>query len=261
MPFTFSHPAAAAILWPAVRRGRLPLAPFAIGAMAPDFEYLLRLEPYALVGHTFPGVLTLTVPAGAVVLGWWEWRGRAAVRELLAFPRERATRSAAWWGTAALALGAGIASHVVWDAFTHWDAWGAAFIPALAEPVTTTIPGLHWAGVLQHLSTVVGGAVVARWLFRQLHDAGGFAVLRERWRLRVFAAIFALCAVLAVWNAPRTGAMTDPWPPRIVAGRAVVGALLGLAVGLGGYSAVFAALSPPHSPSGSERIQRREVER
>lgn len=244
MPFTFSHPAAAVLVWPAVRRGWLPLAPFVIGAMAPDFEYLWRLEPYAMVGHTFPGVVTITLPSAVIVAAWWEWRGGVALRELFAFPAGSEARHRAWsWRTIA-ALVAGIATHVVWDAFTHWDAWGATLIPVLAEPLAVGgVPGVHWANVLQHLSTLVGGVVVGRWCFRQLQRAGALPALRARWRLQVVAAMTALCVATALWNAPRTGEMTDRWPLRLMVGRAVVGGLAGLAAGLFTYSALWPRLA------------------
>ena len=248
MPFTFSHPAAAAIVSPALRRGWLPLAPFVIGTMAPDFEYVWRLEPYALLGHSFPGVVTLTLPSAMTVVMWWEWRGRTALRQLLALPSESERRDRSWWGGTPATLGTvvavalGVATHVGWDAFTHWDAWGATLFPVLAEPVGR-LPGVHWANVLQHLSTLVGGVVVGRWLARQMQRAGALPALRARWRLRVFAALASLCVATALWNAPRTGAMTDRWRPRIVVGRAVVGALAGLAAGLLAYTAVSPRLA------------------
>lgn len=239
MPFTFSHPAAAAVVWPAVRRGWLPLAPFVIGAMAPDFEYVWRLEPYALLGHTFPGVLTLTLPSAVAVLVWWEWRGRVALRQLLALPVARERRDRSWWGGAMAALVLGVITHIGWDAFTHWDAWGATLLPVLAEPVAQGwVPGVHWANVLQHLSTLLGGVVVGRWLLRQVQQAGAVPALRAPWRLQIVGAIAVVCVAAALWNAPRTGAMTDRWRPRIVVGRAVVGGLAGLAVGLFTYAAV-----------------------
>jgi hypothetical protein len=64
VPFTLAHPAAVLPL----RRYRLPLSALVIGIMAPDFEYFLGLAQLGRSAHTFPGILTLSLPAALVAL-------------------------------------------------------------------------------------------------------------------------------------------------------------------------------------------------
>ena len=64
MPFTVSHAAAALPF----RRARLVTSALVVGTMAPDFEYFLPLKTHDTFGHTFPGILVLTLPVALLVL-------------------------------------------------------------------------------------------------------------------------------------------------------------------------------------------------
>ena len=236
MPFTLAHPAAALPLWSLIRRGYLPLAPFAIGAMAPDFEYLLRLEPYALVSHSLRGVLLYCLPGGVLTFLVWGGLVRPVGRALVALPVSgaRLPRDVAGWAVVVLALLLGSASHVGWDALTHRDAWGPEVIPAL-KLVAFSVRGydVPWYNVLQLLSSLAGMVVVGVWLWREGRgrDAGTRALLTP-WRLRAWATLGAVAIAMATWNAPRQGIMTHVTPTKLVIGRMVVGGLLGLVIGL-----------------------------
>lgn len=220
------------------------MAPFVVGAMIPDGEYLLRLEPWALVSHTWRGVFTFCLPAGALALvAWRSWlRGPLlhlfALRGLGALRAASAQRPIVRWSADGSALLVGIVTHLVWDAFTHWDAWGARLVPALAAQMATVAGAtVHLADVMQLASTLVGGAVVLAWLARRVNGSEGWRALLAPWRLRVLVTVFVWALVVAAWNAGRTGMMSDPSSLRIVAGRVVVGGLLGLVSGLVAYAA------------------------
>ena len=62
MPFTPSHAVAAAPLW-LVARGWLPLSALVVGTMAPDYEFLLRLRPSAIVSHSVVGLVVFCLPS------------------------------------------------------------------------------------------------------------------------------------------------------------------------------------------------------
>ncbi len=209
--------------------------------MAPDFEYIVRMEPWARVGHTWPGILTFTLPLAFLVLVVWRALVRDAMRDLAGLAplgaRERAReRGARWWLAATSALALGIASHVVWDGFTHWDGYAARWFPVLAQPVVPSVLRFFWANALQHTSTAVGGAVVLAWFYRQLQTSANRNPLKTSWRLHVLSMLAATGLLVALWNGPRTGTMTDPSAFKLAAGRFVVGGMAGLALGIAGYA-------------------------
>lgn len=248
MPFTLSHPSAALPIWPLVRCGYLPLAPFVVGAMAPDFEYLLRLEPYALVSHSALGVAVFALPVGVVALLLWRVLVEPFARDLFALPRSARGGAAAQhgWVSQGGALLAGSVSHVTWDAFTHRDAWGPVLFPALRETALSVAGvALPWYNVLQAASSLVGGAVVLAWLWRELQRSGaGMRALLAPWRVRRWFALGAAVVLVAVWNAPRRGIMADPSRAKVVLGRAAVGGLVGLTAGMLALAALHRASRP-----------------
>ena len=70
------------------------------------------------------------------------------------------------WATIAVLLGA--ATHILWDGFTHRDAWPARLLFS-REPIEIGPFQLTTAKLLQHLSSVIGSAIVL-----------GYAALRYR---------------------------------------------------------------------------------
>ncbi|MEO6445119.1 MAG: DUF4184 family protein [Gemmatimonadaceae bacterium] len=242
MPFTLSHPAAAAPFRAIVRHDRLPLEAFVIGTLMPDVEYLLRLEPIALLSHSTRGLFLFCLPAGLLTLILWEFLLREPVRQLFALPPgdDHAPRPSTWWMRSALALLAGSATHVFWDAFTHRDSWGPTVLPGL-HTTAITIAGVDvpWYDLLQHVSTVIGGVVVGAWLWRTLRRHGAWpAAIREPWRQRTWLALGAWAMAVALWNAERQGMMKSVARSTIVLGRMAVGALLGAFVALVVYALV-----------------------
>src|SRR5262249_13263827 len=75
---------------------------------------------------------------------------------------------------------AGIATHVVWDVFTH-----EGFLRILDARMAD---GLYLHQVLQHTSTLLGGAFLAAWVWRKLSMTPPMAIasrLDERLRFTV----------------------------------------------------------------------------
>lgn len=208
--------------------------------MAPDFEYLLRLEPLALVSHSARGVLTFALPAGALALLLWYGLLEPFARALLALSPPPADRR---WGVgelgrALVALVAGSISHVVWDAFTHRDAWGASVFPGLTTTAFTVVGvRVPWYNLFQAASSLVGGGIVLLWLAREVQREGeGCRALIAPWRVRRWLALGAAVVAMGAWNASRHGEMKDPSRVKIVLGRVAVGGLVGLAVGMVGLA-------------------------
>ncbi len=219
-----------------MRRGLVPLAPFTIGAMAPDFEYLWRLEPYALVSHSARGLLVFCLPVGILVLLAWETFLGPAAREMVGLRgRGRPLRRTATGMLGAfVALALGSISHVTWDAFTHRDTIGPRLVPALRQSAFSLAGhGIPWYNVLQVASSLVGGVIVLAWLWRVVEREGeGRASLFSAPRVRGWLVIAAAALAMAAWNAPRRGEMTSPSRAKIVLGRAAVGGLAGASLAL-----------------------------
>lgn len=179
MPFTPSH---AVIALPFVRTPLVPAA-IAVGAMTPDLPLFVRglgfdygrTHSLSWMPATIALALVLLVvwrcvlrpatreltprPLAARLPEQWDDGARAGLRETFAITRERP--HASWRGILILivSLAVGVASHIVWDLFTHEGRWGSQILPVLDQdwgPLT----GYKW---LQHGSSVIGMVILAIW--------------------------------------------------------------------------------------------------
>ncbi len=232
MPLTPAHAAAA---WPLSRLlPSLPLDALVIGTLAPDFEYLIQLEPRGRVAHSPMGLFVFCLPLGMAV--WAVYRHVVRPALVTLFPEGLradlvARRSSLVSVAAAILVGA--VSHLLWDSFTHYQGWSVRHFPVLWTMV-------HIAGsaylplfrILQHVSTLVGLVALViwarRWLGRQPPAARAYTDEARSRAIRVVAML--LCAV-------EMGALLNSWrgfgrPDWLVAGYAVIGAMVGLALAL-----------------------------
>jgi Domain of unknown function (DUF4184) len=256
LPFTLSHPAAIAPLRRLLGRDRLPLEAVVIGTMVPDLEYLFRLEPLALVGHTWRGLIAFCLPVGLLTLLLWHGLLRAPVRALLALPEgaptDFAVTSVRWWTRACVAVVVGTLTHIGWDAFTHRDTWGPVLVPGLrAIAFAVGDYAVPWYNVLQVVSSLLGGLVVAVWLARLLRaqDAWRGAwpeTLTSGWRQRTWLALIGFALLTGAWNANRHGIMKDPSRAKILIGRVVVGTMSGFSLALVGYALLARRTTRPY---------------
>ncbi len=124
MPFTLAHTAAALPL----RRSRLILSALIVGTMAPDFEYYVRLRPGGGWGHTILGAFGLSLPLGLAVLWLFHTFAKAPIVALLPDGVQcrlgPSLQPFQFLGIRrflliVLSLLVGIATHLLWDAFTH----------------------------------------------------------------------------------------------------------------------------------------------
>lgn len=173
MPFTLAHPAATLPL----RRWLGPLAVWpalVIGSMTPDLPYFLPMHAFEGRTHAPFAVIWFDLPAGFAMYLAWEHLLREPSVFLL--PRDVRRRLAARLPArhaslapvvACLVLGA--LTHIAWDACTHregllvqawppmrhllWNAWGYR---------------VRVYKLLQHGSTIGGGAVLGVWAWRKL---------------------------------------------------------------------------------------------
>ena len=172
MPFTLSH-AAAVLPLHRLGRARLPLAALMIGSLSPDFLYFLPYQPRWLQSHSLAGLFYFCWPAGLIA---WLMFVRVLERPTLAllpdlwrgaFSADGGELNLRVLVTVSLALILGALTHIVWDAFTH------PYPLAVNWPVLRT-PLFEFEGrtrrlwwLLQHLSTMLGAAVLLIWAWRR----------------------------------------------------------------------------------------------
>lgn len=220
MPFTLSHPAA---VLPFVRRP-FSAAALVAGAMAPDMPYFARTmpvpvtaeswyEPFmnATTSHGPLGALTVALPYALALWGLYLLARRPVGALLPAGP----PRDPEPGGTAAvlrrggwvlLSLLIGIATHLVWDSFTHGDGWVVLHVPFLTDQL---VAGLTWSRALQHVSTVVGLVVLAVYLWRRRSWLTQRAAQRRRNVSRLGVIVAGVVAVGAVAGTVELWGATD----------------------------------------------------
>jgi hypothetical protein len=241
VPFTLSHPAAAALVWPLVRQRRLSLSALAIGSMVPDFEFFIHLRPIDVWGHSFIGFFRFCLPVGLISLAAWEFLVRDAVRHLFAMPvhTDESVRTWQWWTRAVVAIAIGVALHIAWDGLTHEGGWGERLIPALSS-IAFPMRGrpMAWSVLVDYASTIVGGVVVLVWLGSELRRAHSFAaVAHTRWRWLVISLLAVGAIAVGLWIGLRGPPWVNYWSGEMWIARFTIGAMLGFAVALLGFSA------------------------
>ena len=177
MPFTLTHTLAIvpiAYLW----SGRGVFPALLIGSMVPDWPLYVPYGPRYELTHSFAGILLACLPLGLMISAFYLLK--SALYELL--PRPLQARLAAdivaqpFFETRTLLLTAaavtvGAATHISWDAFTHYGQWGVALVPRLNQHITLTENfGMPLFALLQHGSTFVGFPIFlllfASWFWR-----------------------------------------------------------------------------------------------
>jgi len=206
MPFTLSHAAAVLPL-----RERLPLAALLVGSVSPDFGYYFGVTEYLrLNAHTIPRSFSFCLPMGFLLL-LLLFPLRAGIAMLLPgslavflrslFSRSLFTPSALPITLAAILIGAW--THIFWDSFTHHTGY---FVHEFSLLRLELMPSLELYRLLQHLSTAVGGIVVAVFVSRECRQLGQPIEWRFSWRwalwasLAIFAALFTFLTLEHPWN-------------------------------------------------------------
>jgi hypothetical protein len=212
MPFTLAHPA---IVVPLARLWGDPvvLPTLVVGAMSPDFEYFVFLQPRRTIGHDLAGIPLMCVPASLTVLWLFDrWMKGPLIQiaprplrlRLMAHAAPNLVGPRAWLVAAACAA-VGALSHIAWDGFTHGDGVFVRLVPPLGTTIAAGPPA--WR-VLQHASTVVGLGLLAFWSARWLAQQPDAGVdlpsrLTERSRAALLAVlVVASCACGAIGCRP-----------------------------------------------------------
>jgi hypothetical protein len=179
-----------------------------IGTFAPDFEYLLRLAPRGRFLHTPLGAVVLTLPIALLVL----WTFHSFVKRPAAMLLPEALRRRLPDASGKFRFGGparfllilasilvGIATHLLWDSFTHPNTWPYRHWAILGHPFTLPIAGeLPLYKILQHSSTVVGLGIVAAWLLISYRTTPPSTLLTKPLPPMRKAAIIALMMSIAL---------------------------------------------------------------
>jgi membrane-bound metal-dependent hydrolase YbcI (DUF457 family) len=172
MPFTIAHSVTSKPLH-RVSGGRLLLPGLAVGAMAPDFEYLVHLSATRTIGHTIPGLFVLCLPSALVVLFMWHRLVGPVLATLLRPGTGGLTNG--WadrmrfgppahfaWLCASIVIGS--FSHITWDAFTHQGGVVVNLWSGFSHPIGPgALPVYRW---LQYGCSLFGMAVLGVWAHR-----------------------------------------------------------------------------------------------
>ena len=169
MPFTLAHSVAARPLW-RLSGERLVLSALALGAMAPDFEYLVHLSVKRTIGHSVMGVFVLCLPASLALLMLWHRLIGPAVARLVPdsvgglasiCARPFAFGPSRRFALIVLSTIVGSFSHLAWDAFTHSDGAVVVRVGFLMRNVGTTPVPVY--KVLQYASGIIGMLLLVVW--------------------------------------------------------------------------------------------------
>jgi hypothetical protein len=226
MPFTLSHPAAAI---PFLRTRLVPSA-LVIGCMAPDFDYFLHFAPESPFGHTLLGVFLFDLPAAFMML-WlfhafakeplYQWLPESVQRRIQLGPATVPVRNTAQLAMVVLSILIGVATHILWDSFTHPNFWPYEHWQFLHRTVDLPVYGsMEYLRVLQHGSTLLGAAVLLLWFwswFRSTAPIEPEAAQHPRKSHRV--ALVVICVVALIAAVLRGLVVFDPESPYYDTGR------------------------------------------
>ncbi len=144
-----------------------------VGTLAPDFEYFLRFAPSGGFGHTLLGALILTLPLALIFLWLFHRYVKAPLASLL--PESVDRRLAPYLGRfrffglsrfamIVISILVGIATHLVWDSFTHRTMWLYHHWSFLRQSSYLPFWGpIRNCTLLQHGSTILGLGILIVW--------------------------------------------------------------------------------------------------
>ena len=145
-----------------------------MGCFVPDYAHFISLSPDTALGHSIPGMFVMDLPLAMAAL----WVYHAFIRQplLLFLPDgirrrlatgENAFRWRPWkrFALTAISVLIGIATHLVWDAFTHGNSWICRHWAFLRSAVELPVAGqMQMCKLLEYASSVFGVAVLGVWI-------------------------------------------------------------------------------------------------
>jgi len=171
MPFTFSHPAIILPFKNSIGK-RLSMTGLIVGSLTPDFEYFIRMKIQSEFSHTFFGTIWFNLPLGIILCFLFHQIIKKPFIENLPFKIQRKfseIKNSNWldyfkekWLVVIISIVIGTFSHILWDSFTHNNAY---FVNLLNLNKTVGGINLPIYKVLQHASTLIGGIYILNYIW------------------------------------------------------------------------------------------------
>lgn len=163
MPFTAAHPA---IILPLLRMRIFSVSGLIMGSMVPDFEFFLRMEANGPFGHSIFGMFWLNIPlAFGFITLYHNLVRNAMIKNLPTYFEKRFHLFVDFnWNTyfksnflkVLISVLVGNLSHLLWDAFTHFDGF---FVAKLAF-LNTEYLQIPLFLILQYAFSLVGAIAI-----------------------------------------------------------------------------------------------------
>ena len=141
-----------------------------IGSMTPDFEYFLRMRVYSSYSHTWLGLFWFDLPLTIILAFIFHSIVRDKLidnvpdflsKRILVFKNFNWTKHFRENVLVVLvSCVIGIASHILWDGFTHWNGQFVQVIDVLQKTFTFAGHSIPAYKLVQHTSTIVGGLII-----------------------------------------------------------------------------------------------------
>ncbi|WP_168193922.1 DUF4184 family protein [Pontibacter sp. SGAir0037] len=209
MPFTASHPA---IILPLLklRSKWFSTTGLVVGSLSPDFEYFFRLEAYSEISHTLRGIFLFNLPLSFVLATIFHLYVRdEVVHHLPAFLQRRAyaVKPVRWmsylkrnWLVFSVSAIIGATSHVFWDDFTNVNGYVQRVLPIIQDGVNVFGKEFIIARLIQHVSTIVGGLIVAAYILSSASKPVRYSVSRLQ-KVKFWTAVSVLSFSFLVFSA------------------------------------------------------------
>lgn len=201
MPFTFSHPA---IILPLkyLPKNWFSLTGLVVGSVTPDFEYFIRMKVQSNYSHTLYGIFWFDLPL-AILLSFLFHN---TVRNALFFNSPDVIKSRIliftsfnWnnyfkenWIIVVISLLIGIASHLLWDGFSHNQGYFVEHISTLKNSINLLGNEIPIWKITQHLSTLIGAIVIVTSFFKFSENKIQYSVINKKYWIIISITTFLI---------------------------------------------------------------------
>jgi hypothetical protein len=181
--------------------------------MAPDFPYIVGTTEYRDIGHFWSTALYFTLPLSLIILWVFHNYFKRPVIGLLPWGMQARLQAQAdefrfggvrHFLAIVISTLLGIASHLVWDSFTHSSTWACREFPWLSKRVHLFfVDNVAVYSLAQYGSTVLGLLALALWvwLWYRRSQPAVQPVPRSQSRFPLALAMFALAGIVGLCRA------------------------------------------------------------